>query len=70
MVSDLIDVYPDTFAVVEYHVSDAYATPWGNQRKVFHGANLLPWFSYDGLFDAWPIETYESKFLARQQVPA
>ena len=69
MVSDLIDVYPDTFAVVEYHVSDAYATPWGNQRKVFHGANLLPWFSYDGLFDAWPIETYESKFLDRQQVP-
>ncbi len=71
MVRDLIDAYPETFAVVEYHVSDAYAFTWGESRGVFYNiwGDGIPWFAYDGLFDAWPINTYESKFITRQAVP-
>lgn len=29
----------------------------------------MPWFAYDGLFDAWPINTYASKLVQRQAVP-
>ena len=68
--SDLIDAYPDTFAVVEYHVEDSYAEPFGQSRRDdFYLGAALPGFFYDGLFDAWPIETYESKFLDERDVP-
>jgi hypothetical protein len=72
VVSNLIDKYPDTFAVVEYHVgNDGYDTPWGTARGQFYNiwSDGVPWFAYDGLFDAWPINTYESKFLTRQAIP-
>ncbi|MDY7109465.1 MAG: hypothetical protein SYC29_12590 [Planctomycetota bacterium] len=71
MVNDLIDTYPDTFAVIEYHYDDSYDTPWGNSRKTFYNAIWvgLPMFIYDGLEDAWPIDTYEEKFLQRQAEP-
>ena len=70
MVSNLINANPDTFAVVEYHVSDGYATQWGNQRATFYGgiADGVPWFAYDGLWDAWPINTYASKLAQRAAV--
>jgi len=70
-VSNLIDEYPDTFAVIEHHYSDSHATIWGNGRKAFYNSLYMgvPMFVYDGLEDAWPIETYESKFLARQAEP-
>lgn len=32
MVNGLINSYPDTFAVVQYHVVDAYQEPWGVGR--------------------------------------
>ena len=58
-------------AVVEYHVRDAYATEWGEARGEFCTiwSDGIPWFAYDGLFDAWPISTYVSKFLTRRDVP-
>ena len=68
----MIDDYPDTFTVIEYHVSnDGYHTPWGNDRGNFCHiwSDGIPWFAYDGLFDAWPINTSVSKFIARQAVP-
>ena len=59
-----------TFAVVEYHLADAYEESWGASRKIFYNAIYLgvPFFVYDGLWDAWPYTTYESKFLTRQAV--
>ncbi|HNQ23699.1 MAG TPA: hypothetical protein PKK06_11450 [Phycisphaerae bacterium] len=71
MVSSTIDTYPNTFAVVEYHQQDAYAVAWGEARGNFYNiwADGIPWFAYDGLWDAWPISTYVSKFVARQAVP-
>ncbi len=66
----MIDDYPDTYASISVHVgSDGYDIPWGNSRGDFYGANLIPWLAYDGLEDAWPISTYESKFITRQAVP-
>jgi hypothetical protein len=71
VVSNLINTYPDSFEVIEYHVEDSYDTPWGNARSAFYNiwSDGIPWFAYDGLFDAWPINTYESKFLDRRAVP-
>ncbi|UCF33931.1 MAG: hypothetical protein JSV78_01220 [Phycisphaerales bacterium] len=67
----MIDSYPDTFAVVEIHVWDEYEEAWGSWRQGFYGDIFqgTPCFVYDGLWDAWPISTYISKFLARQPVP-
>jgi len=63
--------YP-RFVVVEFHVSDAYAMTWGNARGAgFYDiwASGVPWFAYDGLFDAWPFEEYEIKLQQRLAVP-
>jgi hypothetical protein len=71
VVSSLIDANPTTFAVVEIHVSDPpWTATWGTQRALFYGnlADGIPWFAYDGLWDAWPIETYETKLHQRQAV--
>ena len=70
MVNTLATNYPN-FVVVEYHVQDAYAEPWGEARGEFYDiwALGIPWFAYDGLWDAWPINTYESKLQQRLAVP-
>jgi len=69
----MIDSYPDTFAGIFIHVSaDGYETEWGDDRGTnFYNiwSDGIPWFAYDGLWDAWPIETYVSKFVTRQTVP-
>ncbi len=35
--------------------------PWGNARGDFCDiwSDGIPWFAYEGLFDAWPISNYE-----------
>jgi len=70
VVSTLIDTYPN-FVVVEYHVSDPpYSLPWGESRGVFYNiwGDGIPWFAYDGLFDAWPIDMYEPNLQTRLAV--
>ncbi len=71
VVSGLIDAQP-RFAVIEYHFGDAYATAWSDQRAAFYGVSgdTLPWFAYDGLWDAGPVETYAAKLDQRLAVPA
>ena len=67
----MIDDY-STFAAIFIHVwDDDYDLPWGNDRTDLYGgcADGIPWFAYDGLFDAWPIASYESNYIARQAVP-
>ncbi len=70
VVTQMIDDYPDGFACVQYHINDGYETTWGNNRASFYGglADGIPWFAYDGLFDAWPINTYNAKLQARMGV--
>jgi hypothetical protein len=71
VVSTLLTNYP-SFVVVEYHVQDApWSLPWGEARGNFYNiwSDGIPWFAYDGLWDAWPINTYESKLQQRLAVP-
>ncbi|MBU0616802.1 MAG: hypothetical protein KKI02_03720 [Planctomycetes bacterium] len=70
MVSNLIDSFSDRFAVVQFHVGDAYQTPFGNERAAFYNiwSDGVPWFAYDGLFDAWPISAYETNLRNRMRV--
>ena len=68
----MIDSYADTLAVVEYHLWDGYQLPWGADRgQVFYASIFqgTPCFVLDGMFDAWPISTYVTKFLAQEAVP-
>jgi len=64
----MIDTYPDTLAFIAIHDGDDYEVPWGTTRDVFYGAAWTPFSCHDGLEDAWPIGTYESKFVSRQAV--
>ena len=66
-----MDMYPDTFAVVEYFVDNLpWSLPWGEARGDFYNiwGDGIPWFAYDGLFDAWPISSYHQKFVNRQAI--
>lgn len=66
----MINDYPNTFAAVEYQVNDSpYTMPWGTARSTFINiSDGIPWFAHDALYDAWPISSYVSKFLARRAV--
>lgn len=72
MVNTLITNYP-RFVVVEYHtgLGDPYELPWGTARGLFYNiwSDGIPWFAYDGLFDAWPIANYEPALVQRMAVP-
>lgn len=65
----MIDNYPDTLALMEIHDGDAYEVPWGTTRDAYYQASWTPCNAYDGLEDAFPSSTYESKFLTRQAEP-
>ena len=60
--------------VVEYHVNDPpYATPWGDARASdFYDiwSGFLPWFAFDGLFNAgFEWWAYEPQLQQRLVVP-
>ena len=65
----MIDTYPDTLDLIEIHDGDAFEVPWGTMRDGVYQAAWTPFSCHDGLIDAWPINTYEAKFLARQAIP-
>ncbi len=67
----MINTYPDTFAGISVHLSssDPYTTAWGNMRANLYGVYWIPWSVQDGLYNANPYSTYESKFLTRQAAP-
>ncbi len=72
MVRDLIDLYPDNFAVVEYHVYDEYETIWGLDRaEQFYDwlPGGVPWFSYDGVGNVGSHEVYETALLTQLNRP-
>jgi predicted CXXCH cytochrome family protein len=45
----LVDVYPDSFAFVQFHVFDDYATPWGDARFAFYDGEHTPTAVFDGI---------------------
>jgi len=70
VVNDIKEEFPNTYILVTYQMGTG-STAWGDQRAVFFGslADGLPWFAYDGLFDAWPIANYRPAFITRQAEP-
>ena len=44
-----MDAYPDSFAFVQFHVFDEYATPWGDDRWVFDGGEYTPTAVFGGV---------------------
>lgn len=44
----MVDVYSDSFAFVQIHVFDEYATPWGDERWAFYDAEYTPMAAFDG----------------------
>ncbi len=46
--SRLLDVYPDSFAFVQYQMFSSESTPWGDARAVFYGAPFTPTALFDG----------------------
>jgi hypothetical protein len=65
----MIDTYPDTLAFIAINKNDSFQVPWGTMRDNVYDAAWTPFSCHDGLEDAWPISTYETKFLARQAIP-
>lgn len=45
-----MDVYPDSFFLVQYHVDfDGYTTPWGDDRRLFYQCEGTPTAIFDGI---------------------
>jgi hypothetical protein len=63
----------DRLALLTLHLWDGYEVPWGTARQGFYSPGGIfqgtPCFVHDGLYDAWPIDTYQNKFLDRVTVP-
>jgi len=47
--SRLLDVYPDSFVLVQYHWLDGHETPWSDARWAFHGVEFTPTAVFDGV---------------------
>ncbi len=43
-----MDVYADSFALVQLHRFDSYETPWGSARWTFYGTEYTPTAVFDG----------------------
>jgi hypothetical protein len=65
----LLDTYPETFAYVQIHYADAYATFWGDSRAIFYPDSALSCTYFDGTFQYCGEHTYETEFLSRRSVP-
>ncbi|UCG16610.1 MAG: hypothetical protein JSV19_00965 [Phycisphaerales bacterium] len=68
-----MDTYPDTFAFVQIHHGDAYATAWGNARANFYtDFAAYPTSYFDGTIrreGPYPYTTYRNDYLTRRDVP-
>ncbi len=67
-----MNAYPTTFAFVQIHHGDAYATAWGNARANFYtDFGGYPTSYFDGTLvraGAWPYSTYLGDYNTRRAV--
>ena len=47
----MLNNFPNTFTLVQYHVGDAYATTWGNSRWTFYSGQGTPTAWFDGTIE-------------------
>ncbi len=60
--SQLIDDYPGRLAAYQIHVSDAYATTWGNSRANFYNVTAIPDTWFDGRFEELGASSTQSAY--------
>ena len=60
--SQLLDDYPGRLAAFQIHVSDAYATSWGDQRASFYNVTGIPDTWFDGRFEALGASSTQSAY--------
>ncbi len=73
----MLNNFPNTFTLVQIHIGDSYATPWGNARQTFYGVTGTPTAWFDGMLECVGAYTnvtqqynwYLSKYNARRAVP-
>jgi len=66
-----LDDYPNSFALVQIHWNNDYATTWGDDRAVFYGVPSTPTSWFDGVEERLSFPTtpsYEDTYLARVAV--
>ena len=72
----MLNTYPNTFIDVQYHLSDAYSTTWGNNRAAFYALAGTPTAWFDGMLkcegayqnDTQQYNWYLSQYNARRAV--
>ncbi len=74
--STMLNNYPGTFTLVQYHVGDSYATTFGNTRASFYGMTGTPTTWFDGWVEHVGassyneiLATYTSTYNQRRGVP-
>ncbi|HUU96357.1 MAG TPA: immunoglobulin domain-containing protein [Phycisphaerae bacterium] len=68
----MLDNYPDTFAMVQIHISDAYTYPWGTARQSFYGITGIPSAMFDGVIKTVGNQGYSgylNRYNQRRAVP-
>jgi hypothetical protein len=64
----MVEDHPDTLAFIAYNLTSPYYSAFGNMRAGLYGLYWIPYSVHDGIYNASPTSTYESKFLSRQLV--
>lgn len=67
-----MNAYPTTFAFVQIHAGDSYATTWGNARMNFYGVGGYPTSWTDGMLEQEGYAgytQYRADYLTRRAVP-
>jgi len=75
---DMCDDYPDSFACIEYHIGDSYATSFGDSRANFYAVTGTPTAWFDGVYecvgaytnDAQQYDWYVGRYSARRTMAA
>lgn len=68
----MLTAYPDTFAFVQIHLGDSYATSWGNSRASFYTIQYTPESWFDGTIHrvgAYDYSVYQNDYLTRRNTP-
>jgi hypothetical protein len=69
----LLNSYPTTFAGIQIHLGDAYATSWGTARDTFYNVTGTPTAWFDGLISrvgGTSGMTYTSEYNTRHNIPS
>ena len=68
----MLDTYPDTFTMVQIHLSDGFTYPWGTARQSFYGIQYIPTTVFGGVtrdIGNLGFNGYQNRYNQRRAVP-